>query len=38
MVGALLLRGMLVGVFAGVLCFAFLKVAGEPSVDRAIAF
>ncbi len=38
MVGTLLLRGMLVGVVAGLLCFAFLKVAGEPSVDRAIAF
>jgi Probable cobalt transporter subunit (CbtA) len=38
MVGALLLRGMLVGVVAGILCFAFLKVAGEPAVDRAIAF
>jgi predicted cobalt transporter CbtA len=29
---------MLVGVLAGILCFAFLKVAGEPSVDRAIGF
>jgi predicted cobalt transporter CbtA len=38
MVGALLLRGMLVGVLAGLLCFGFLKIAGEPSVDRAIAF
>jgi Probable cobalt transporter subunit (CbtA) len=38
MVGALLLRGMLVGVLAGVLSFGFLKIAGEPSVDRAIAF
>jgi hypothetical protein len=38
MVGTLLLRGMLVGVLAGILCFAFLKVAGEPSVDRAIGF
>jgi membrane protease YdiL (CAAX protease family) len=38
MVGALLLRGMLVGVGAGILCFGFLKIAGEPSVDRAIAF
>jgi predicted cobalt transporter CbtA len=32
------MRGMLVGIFAGLLCFGFLKVAGEPSVDRAIAF
>ena len=38
MVGGLLLRGMLVGVVAGILCFGFLKVAGEPSVDRAIVF
>jgi predicted cobalt transporter CbtA len=38
MVGALLLRGMLAGVLAGLLCFGFLKVFGEPSVDRAIAF
>lgn len=38
MVGALLWRGMLVGILAGVLCFAFLKIAGEPSVERAIAF
>jgi predicted cobalt transporter CbtA len=38
MVGNLLLRGMLVGVLAGLICFAFLKVAGEPAVDRAIAF
>ncbi len=38
MVGALLLRGMLVGIVAGILCFAFLKFVGEPQVDRAIAF
>jgi predicted cobalt transporter CbtA len=38
MVGNLLLRGMVVGVLAGLLCFTFLKVAGEPSVDRAIGF
>src|ERR1700733_13742481 len=38
MVGSLLLRGMLVGVLAGILCFAFLKTFGEPQVDRAIAF
>jgi predicted cobalt transporter CbtA len=38
MVGTLLLRGMLVGVLAGILCFGFLKVVGEPQVDRAIAF
>src|SRR5579871_940100 len=38
MVGVLLLRGMMVGVLAGLLCFAFLKVVGEPPLDRAIAF
>ena len=38
MIGSLLLRGMLVGLVAGVLSFAFLKVAGEPSVNKAIAF
>jgi hypothetical protein len=38
MVGTLLLRGMLVGIVAGILCFAFLKIVGEPQVDRAIAF
>ena len=38
MVGTLLIRGMLVGILAGLLSFAFLKVVGEPAVDRAIAF
>ena len=38
MVGTLLVRGMLVGIVAGILCFAFLKVVGEPQVERAIAF
>ena len=38
MVGSLLLRGMLVGILAGILSFGFLKLFGEPSVDRAIAF
>ncbi len=38
MVGPLLLRGMLIGIIAGLLCFAFLKIVGEPQVDRAIAF
>ncbi len=37
-VGKLLLRGMLVGILAGLLSFAFLKTVGEPQVDRAIAF
>ena len=36
--GTLLLRGMLVGIVAGILCFGFLKAFGEPQVDRAIAF
>jgi predicted cobalt transporter CbtA len=34
----LLVRGMLLGLIAGLLSFGFLKLAGEPSVDRAIAF
>ena len=38
MAGALLLRGMLIGIVAGLLCFSFLKIVGEPQVDRAIAF
>jgi predicted cobalt transporter CbtA len=38
MVGILLVRGMLVGIVAGLLCFAFLKLYGEPQVDQAIAF
>jgi Probable cobalt transporter subunit (CbtA) len=38
MVGVLLWRGMLVGFIAGTICFAFLKLAGEPPVERAIAF
>ena len=38
MVGTLLMRGMLVGILAGLLSFAFLKLVGEPQVDRAIAF
>lgn len=37
MVGSLLLRGMLVGVLAGLLAFGFARVFGEPQVDRAIA-
>lgn len=37
-VGTLLLRGMLVGVLAGLLAFAFARVFGEPEVARAIAF
>ena len=38
MVRTFLVRGMLVGIFAGLLSFGFLKVYGEPQVDRAIAF
>jgi hypothetical protein len=38
MVGALLARGMLVGLVAAVLSFGFLKVAGEPALERALAF
>ena len=38
MVTALLVRGMLVGIVAGLLSFGFLKVYGEPQVERAIAF
>jgi predicted cobalt transporter CbtA len=38
MVRTLLIRGMLVGVIAGLLVFGFSKVFGEPQVDQAIAF
>jgi Probable cobalt transporter subunit (CbtA) len=38
MVRTFLVRGMLVGVVAGLLSFGFLKIYGEPQVDRAIAF
>ena len=38
MVRALLLRGMLAGLVAGLMVFAFARWAGEPQVDRAIAF
>jgi hypothetical protein len=38
MVRTLLIRGMLVGVLAGLLVFAFARFFGEPSVDRAITF
>lgn len=37
MVGNLLLRGMLVGVIAGLFAFGFARVFGEPQVNRAIA-
>lgn len=38
MTGVLLFRGMLVGLVAGLLVFAFARWTGEPQVDRAIAF
>jgi predicted cobalt transporter CbtA len=38
MVRSLLVRGMLVGIAAGLLSFAFLKIYGEPQVDIAVAF
>ena len=34
----LLVRGMLVGIVAGLLAFACAKLIGEPQVDRAVAF
>ncbi len=34
----LLVRGMLAGLFAGLLVFALARWIGEPQVDRAIAF
>jgi hypothetical protein len=38
MVRTLLVRGMLIGILAGLLTFGFLKLYGEPQVDVAIAF
>jgi predicted cobalt transporter CbtA len=38
MTGKLLVRGLLLGLVAGLLSFGFLKFAGEPSVERAVAF
>ncbi len=38
MVRSLLIRGMLVGLAAGIAAFCAAKVFGEPSVDLAIAF
>src|SRR5919205_2138448 len=38
MVRTLLIRGMLVGLVAGLLVFGFGRLVGEPQVDRAIAF
>src|ERR1700759_3558085 len=38
MTRTLLLRGMVVGLIAGLFVFAFAGWIGEPQVDRAIAF
>jgi hypothetical protein len=38
MIGALLLRGLMAGLIAGLLGFGFAKVVGEPQVNIAIAF
>jgi hypothetical protein len=38
MVRMLLIRGMLVGIVAGLLAFGFAKLFGVPEVERAIAF
>ena len=38
MASTLLVRGMLVGILAGLLAFGFATVFGEPQVDRAISF
>ena len=37
-VRSLLIRGMLVGIVAGLLAIGFAKIFGEPEVDRAINF
>jgi predicted cobalt transporter CbtA len=38
MARTLLVRGMLVGIVAGLLVFVFARLVGEPQVERAIAF
>ncbi len=38
MVRDLLIRGMIAGCVAGLICFGVAKIFGEPEVDRAIAF
>ena len=38
MVGNMILRGLVVGVLAGILAFVFATFFGEPSLDAAIAF
>ncbi|MEX3638039.1 CbtA family protein [Paraburkholderia sp. BR14320] len=37
MVGKLLVRGMLAGIVAGLLTFAFARIVGEPQVEQAIS-
>jgi hypothetical protein len=37
-VGGLLLRGMLVGIVAGLLAFGFARMFGEPPLESAISF
>ncbi|MDB5363714.1 MAG: hypothetical protein JWO51_5011 [Rhodospirillales bacterium] len=38
MVGSLILRGLIVGLVAGLLAFGCAKLIGEPQVDKAIAY
>ncbi len=38
MIGTILLRGMLMGVLAGLLAVGFAEIFGEPSINRSIAF
>lgn len=38
MIGALLLRGLMAGLIAGVIAFGYAELVGEPSVEQAIAF
>jgi hypothetical protein len=38
MTRALLIRGMLIGILAGLLVFVFARIFGEPEVDLAIGF
>ena len=38
MARTLLVRGMLVGIVAGLIAFTFARLYGEPRVDSAIAF
>jgi hypothetical protein len=37
-VRGLLVRGMLAGLLAGLVAFAFARILGEPQIERAIAF